>query len=373
MQQALDLAARGRGHVSPNPVVGAIVAIEGRVVGRGWHRRLGGPHAEVEALREAGAQARGATLYVTLEPCNHQGRTPPCAPALVEAGIRRVVAAVADPNPRVAGGGAVWLRAQGVEVVMGVGESQARALNRAFFTWAHAGRPFVTLKAALTLDGRISCHTGHSRWITGEVSRRRVHEERAAHDAILVGVGTMIADDPRLDVRLEGDWRSPRVVVLDSTLRTPPLARAVRGALIYGRGEVRRVALEAAGATVVEVETDARGRPAIGAVLADLAQRGVTSVLVEGGGGVQAAFLATGHVDRVLSFVAPVLVCGEAAPTPLGRIRPASAGDASALPLRDVSIAQSGEDVLIEGFLNMPWQGGSACPDLQTRAAGGTR
>lgn len=440
MTAALHLATRGRGFVSPNPMVGAVVVADGEVVGEGWHPFVGGPHAEIEALRAAGPRARGADLYVTLEPCNHAGRTPPCAPAVAAAGIRRVVVAVADPNPSVAGGGVACLRARGIEVVVGVCEAEARALNRVFFTWAQERRPFVTLKTALTLDGRISTRTGHSRWITSEASRRAVHEERALHDAILVGVGTILADDPRLDVRLEGRFdvhaeghlegpsdgrrdgrfdgrcdgrfdghsdgrrdgrfegrfegrshgcsdgrsdgrsegrfdgrsdgrsdghsdgrfegrlRNPRVVIVDSSLRTPPTARAVAGAWIYVTrpSPDRRVALEGVGATVIQVAPDAAGRPAVTAVLDDLAARGVTSVFVEGGGEVARAFLAADVAHRVLSFVAPVIVGGSAAPTPLGRVR-SDGGDHRWVRLQSVSVAPGGDDLRIEGVLREAW------------------
>lgn len=358
MQHALTLATRGRGHVSPNPLVGAVIVRDGEVVGEGWHAALGGDHAEVAALRAAGARARGADLYVTLEPCNHHGRTPPCTDALVAAGVRRVVMAVRDPNPRVSGGGADALEARGVEVHAGLLEEEARALNRVFFTWAQARRPFVTLKTALTLDGRIACHTGQSRWITGEAARRRVHEERAAHDAILVGVGTVLADDPRLNARLDVPARDPRVVILDSTLRTPPEARAVAGALVYCRDAHLRAALAAVGATVIEVVADDDGRPRVEAVLTDLAERGITSVLVEGGGRVQRAFLGADRVDRVLSFIAPVIVGGVSAPTPLGRWEPEDAPvrEQSMRPLQGVSVSRVGDDVLVEGTLQECWR-----------------
>lgn len=369
MTAALCLAARGRGFVSPNPLVGAVVVADGEVVGEGWHACVGGPHAEVEALRAAGDRARGAVLYVTLEPCNHVGRTPPCAPAVAAAGIRRVVAAVADPNPRVAGGGAAFLRARGIDVVMGICEAEARALNRVFFTWALERRPFVTLKTALTLDGRIGCRTGHSRWITGELSRQQVHEERALHDAILVGVGTVLTDDPRLDVRLDGQFRNPRVVIVDSSLRTPPASRVVAGAWIYVTrpSSERRIALEAAGATVIEVSSDAAGRPALPSVLGDLAARGVTSVLVEGGGAVHHAFLAADAVHRVLSFVAPAIVGGTDAPTPLGRIV-GGGGDGLHVRLQSLSVTLSGDDVRIEGVLRDAWNPSSDPSPASTQA-----
>jgi diaminohydroxyphosphoribosylaminopyrimidine deaminase/5-amino-6-(5-phosphoribosylamino)uracil reductase len=352
MERALELAARGRGHVSPNPMVGAVVVdVEGRVVGEGWHRRLGGGHAEVEALKEAGGRASGATVYVTLEPCNHYGRTPPCTAALLDAGVARVVAATRDPNPRVAGAGLDALRAAGLEVASGVAEEAARRLNASFFTWALRGRPRVTLKTAISLDGRIACRTGHSQWITGPAARRRVHLERAEHDAILVGVGTILADDPRLDVRLDGEWRSPRRVILDSRGRTPPAARALPGALLYCTGAGRT------DAEWVTVAADPEGRPRLDAVLADLGARSVTSLLVEGGGRVAASFLSAGLVDRLLAFVAPRVITGREAPGALGVPIAASRAEPPTVGafMGGIRVERLEEDILIEGILQEVW------------------
>lgn len=357
MQRALELARRGRGHVSPNPMVGAVIVACGRVVGEGWHRRLGSAHAEVEALLQARERARGATMYVTMEPCNHEGRTPPCTAQLLAAGIRRVVAACADPNPQVTGGGFALLRAAGVVVERGVCEKEARELNRTFFTWALRHRPFVTLKMALTADGRLACHTGHSRWISGEASRRRGHEERALHDAILVGVGTVLADNPRLDVRLDGEHRSGRRVVLDSRLRTPPDAHVVPGALILTLDDHAAGPLRAAGAEVVRVEGT---RPAEGpsqvslhASMKELWERSITSMLVEGGGRVHASFLRHKLVDRVLSFVAPKVVGGRHAPTGLGVAGSQAPGES--VHLQSFSLHECGDDLLLEGTLQEVW------------------
>lgn len=356
MNRALELAARGQGQVSPNPMVGAVIVRDGEIVGEGWHRRLGAAHAEIEALDMAGGRARGADMYVSLEPCNHHGRTPPCAPSLLAAGLRRVVAAVRDPNPRVTGGGLAWLEAHGMEVEAGLCAEEGRALNRAFFTWSEQGRPFVTLKTALTLDGRIACRTGHSQWITGDESRRRVHQERAQHDAILVGVGTVLADDPRLDVRLDGDHRSPRRIVLDSRLRTPAQARMLADGpppIIFTTLRAtaeRRSLLSEAGADIVVVEAPFSGEDGgvpIAAVLAELARRSYTSVFVEGGGTVAASFLRAGLVDRMLSFISPLVLTGREAPTSLGRVL---GGETPTRPLQRVTVRQSGDDLCIEGF-----------------------
>ncbi|MBM3464963.1 MAG: bifunctional diaminohydroxyphosphoribosylaminopyrimidine deaminase/5-amino-6-(5-phosphoribosylamino)uracil reductase RibD [Armatimonadetes bacterium] len=291
MRRALELAARALGDTSPNPVVGAVLVRDGEIVGDGWHQRAGLPHAEVEALAAAGDRARGATLYVTLEPCNHQGRTPPCTEAVLQAGIARVVAAVADSNP-LARGGLAWLRERGVEVSCGLLEDEARRLNRFFFTWIARRRPFVTLKWAMTLDGRAATASGHSQWITGPEARALVHCERAAHDAVLVGIGTVLADNPRLDARVDGVSKPRLRVVLDPRGRTPADARVLDPSL---------------GPTLVLPTRD------LSEVLRGLAARDVLSVFVEGGPTVHGAFLRAGLVDRVLAFVAPKGVGGRAA------------------------------------------------------------
>src|SRR3954451_1208374 len=221
MPRALELAERGRGHVEPNPLVGAVIVRDGRVVGEGWHQRYGEAHAEVHALAAAGAAARGATLYVTLEPCCHHGKTPPCTDAVLRAGVGRVVASMLDPNPLVAGKGAERLRAAGVAVEIGVGEAEARRLNAPYLKLLRTGRPYVHLKWAMTLDGKICTRTGDSKWISNEASRRRVHELRGRVDAILVGVGTALADDPQLTARPRGPRTATRIV-LDSRGRLPP-------------------------------------------------------------------------------------------------------------------------------------------------------
>ena len=319
LARALRLAARGRARVAPNPMVGAVVVRDGAVIGEGWHRRAGGAHAEVEALARAGPAARGATLCVTLEPCNHQGRTPPCTDALLAAGVARVVACHRDPNPAVAGGGFARLREAGVEVVSGLLVEEAVRLNLRFLVPAVLGRPLVTLKWAMSLDGKIATAGGDSRWISSTPGRRWALGLREEHDAILVGSGTVLADDPRLDRRL-GRAPGPILrVVLDRRLRLPPGARllAVEGpVLVYtaaGPPAGPRRELAARGAEVVELaEVEPR------AVLADLARRGVGSLLVEGGGEVAAAFVAAGLYDQVAALVAPLLVAGRQAPGPLG-------------------------------------------------------
>jgi diaminohydroxyphosphoribosylaminopyrimidine deaminase/5-amino-6-(5-phosphoribosylamino)uracil reductase len=318
MRRAFELASRGRFGASPNPMVGAVVLDQdGRVVGEGYHARCGGPHAEVVALREAGERARGGSLYVTLEPCAHHGRTPPCVDAILSAGIRRVVAAMREPNPN-AGGGLDRLRAEGVDAGIGGDSDRARALNRRWLTWVHERRPWVTLKAAVSLDGRIATRTGQSKWITGEAARRRSLELREEHDAIVVGVGTVLADDPLLTRRLglnprEGWTR----IVLDSRLRTPTAAQVVQTdpeqTLVAHTPEAapaERRRLAAAGVQLLEVAAGADGRVELHQLLEQLARREVAALLVEGGSAVHGAFADAGLVDEAVFFVAPLLIGG---------------------------------------------------------------
>lgn len=328
LRRALQLAERGRGHTHPNPLVGAVLVKDGRIVGEGYHPRAGEPHAEVFALRQAGGEARGATLYVSLEPCNHHGRTPPCSLALLEAGVGRVVAAARDPNPK-AQGGLERLRAAGVAVEVGLLEAEARAQNEVFFHALRQRRPFVLWKAALSLDGRVATRSGHAAWVSNALSRRVAQGYCQCLPAVLVGVGTVLADDPQLTVR-EPDFRAfphlleppplrdPLKVVLDTEARTPPEARlfapgprgeSARVALLVGAGApaARIQALERRGATVVELPREG-GRVSLEAALAWLWEQGVDGVLLEGGPTLAGALLRKGWVDRVALFLAPKLV-----------------------------------------------------------------
>jgi diaminohydroxyphosphoribosylaminopyrimidine deaminase/5-amino-6-(5-phosphoribosylamino)uracil reductase len=320
MRSACGLARRGLGTAWPNPAVGCVLVNEGRVVGRGWTQPGGRPHAETEALLRAGARARGATAYVSLEPCCHRGETPPCAGALAAAGVRRVVAAIVDPDPRVSGGGIAWLRAAGIAVETGLCADVAAEINAGFFSRVRRGRPLVTLKLATTLDGRIAMASGESRWITGTAARARAHLLRARHDAVMVGIGTVLADDPQLTCRLDGlGARSPVRIVLDRQLRTPPTARLLAG---VGAAPVwlvaaaaadrnRRRMLEANGAKVIEVAEAGDDGLALAAVLAALAARGITRLLVEGGARLAAGLLKARLVDRLAWFHAPRLIGGD--------------------------------------------------------------
>jgi len=330
MRRALRLAARGSGWTSPNPMVGAVVVRNGRIVGEGYHRRVGGAHAEVNALRQAGEAARGATLYVTLEPCNHHGRTPPCTEAVLAAGIRRVVVGMKDPNPRVSGGGLEKLRSEGVDVMAGVLEEECRALNQPFLKWASRGVPHVTLKAAATLDGRIAARTGDARWVSNEKSRRYTHRLRHWLDAILVGVGTVLADDPLLTARLPGSpCRQPLRIVLDGGLRLPESSQLVRTAaeapVLAVCGEDapkdKRRRLEDLGVEVLPVPRAESGCD-LAALLRELGNRSVTSLLVEGGARVHGSFLDRGLADALALFLAPkILGDAEGVPVFRGRAR----------------------------------------------------
>jgi diaminohydroxyphosphoribosylaminopyrimidine deaminase/5-amino-6-(5-phosphoribosylamino)uracil reductase len=323
MKMAMGLAERGRGATRPNPVVGAVVVRDGRVLARGYHHQAGADHGEIDALRKLDFEARGATLYVTLEPCNHEGRTGPCAPQVRASGVRRVVVGFRDPNPRVRGGGIALLRRAGLRVDVGCLEAECEAQNRAFVRWATEGRPWITLKVAATLDGFIAPPkaTGKVNWITGPGARQLAHELRVAHDAILVGAGTVLADDPQLTARgVPGASPDrPLRVILDGRLRTPPGAKLLKtggtAPLVIGAhgrradpalgARIRR--LERAGAQVLLLPAGADGHIPLPRVLSALAEREVQSVLVEGGSHVLGAFIAARLVDSVAWFLAPRL------------------------------------------------------------------
>ncbi|MBI3078495.1 MAG: bifunctional diaminohydroxyphosphoribosylaminopyrimidine deaminase/5-amino-6-(5-phosphoribosylamino)uracil reductase RibD [Deltaproteobacteria bacterium] len=357
MRQALRLARRARGDTSPNPMVGAVLVREGAVVGAAYHRRAGEPHAEVHALAEAGARARGATLYVTLEPCAHHGRTPPCAEAILRAGVDRVVVGMVDPNPLVAGRGLAQLRAAGAAVTTGVLEDACQALNEAFCKFITTGRPFVILKGAASLDGKIATRTRDSKWITGEAARRYVHMLRREVDAILVGIGTIEADDPLLTPR--GVGRRSRTlyrVVADSRLRIAPGARVLAPAPACVTIVAPTVAappekvalLEARGVRVLRVPGDG-GRVDLPALVAELGKLPVVSLLIEGGGEINAEALRAGLVDKLLLFLAPKLIGGRQAVGLLGGEGPARVEEA--LGVQRLRVRRFGDDILLEGYL----------------------
>lgn len=335
MRRALRLARQGVGRTQPNPPVGAVVVKQGQVVGQGFHRRAGLPHAEVEALNAAGRHARGATLYVTLEPCAHHGRTPPCTEAIVAAGIHRVVVGVRDPNPHVQGGGIDVLRACGLVVDEGVEEKRCAELLSPFRKFVLTGLPWVTLKLAASLDGRIATATGESRWITTERSRAYVHRLRDEHDAVLVGAGTVRADDPDLTCR-RPRGRNPLRVVLDGRLRSPLQARVFQTSvaptwvLTSARAPKRKIAELRARGVDVTVLGNAE-QLAWPEVLRELGRRGLLSVLVEGGASVAAQALAAQGVDRLLVFLAPLLIGGDGLPV-VGHLRVRHLAEAIRLP-----------------------------------------
>lgn len=326
LARAVDLARRGIGRVTPNPNVGAVVVRDDVVVGEGWHEEYGGPHAEVNALRAAGEAARGATLYVSLEPCAHHGKTPPCTEAIVEAGIARVVVASDDPSEKASGRGLGNLRDEGIDVVVADGEiaTRARLDNQAFRKHARTGRPWVLFKSAMTLDGKVATPTGDSKWISSETSRHLAHRWRAAVDAVAVGVGTAIADDPQLTARIDGVARQPRRIVFDSTARLPldsqllGAAREVPLTVVVSRAANRNDlhALEAAGAEVI-IASGQHEPARVRSALAQLGDQGISAILLEGGPHLAGAFFDAGEIDEVRLFLAPLLVGGRAARDPL--------------------------------------------------------
>ncbi len=327
LERAVELAARGRGRVSPNPLVGAVIVKDGRTIGEGWHTAYGEPHAEREALAACTEDPRGATLYVSLEPCCHHGKTPPCTDAILEAGISRVVVASDDPTTKAAGRGLGILRDEGVDVGVADGALAARArlLNQAFRKHARTGRPWVLFKSAMTLDGKVATRTGDSKWISGEESRALAHRWRSEVDAVVVGIGTALADDPQLTARVDGVYRQPRRIVFDSEARLPLDCALVRGmrdglglTVVVSRAAPRASAdaLEAAGADVI-VATGENEPARVRNALSQLGNAGLTSILLEGGPHLAGAFLDAGDVDEVRLFLAPVLVGGANARDPL--------------------------------------------------------
>lgn len=358
MRCALTLAEKSRGRTSPNPLVGAVIVRENRIVGEGYHKKAGEAHAEINALKQAGDLARGATLYVTLEPCCHWGRTQPCTKAIIRSGIANVYVALEDPNPRVAGNGNRELSDAGIHVNVGLCEPEARRLNEVYLKYTTTKQPFVTLKAACSLDGKIAAASGDSQWITSQASRTKGHEIRDQVDAILVGIETVLHDNPSLTTRLPGRrGKNPIRMVIDSHGRTPPTAKIFNsddgaGAIIAvtERAGARNLAnLKAVGAEILTVQEN-DGRVCMEALVNELGRRRITSVLIEGGAEINASALKAGIVDKVVFFIAPKLIGGKTAPGAVG-------GDgiqclSEAYTLRDLTVTPINGDFLIEGYLN---------------------
>jgi diaminohydroxyphosphoribosylaminopyrimidine deaminase/5-amino-6-(5-phosphoribosylamino)uracil reductase len=356
MKKALRLASKGAGRTSPNPMVGAVVVRDNEVVGEGYHRFVGGPHAEVNAIEAAGDRTPGAVLYVTLEPCNHQGRTPPCTRSILDAGIARVVVGMNDPNPRVCGGGADHLRQRGIVVDSGALERECRLLNQPFIKHVSTGLPYVTVKAATTLDGRIATSSGHSQWISNEQSRRHAHQLRCNLDGILVGIETALSDDPLLTARLPGrrNCRQPVRILLDSRLRIPMNSRLVRTArevpfwiaCSLEADEKKERKLAEAGVNILRLPAKNHRIDLVG-LLRELGKRQITSLLVEGGASVLGALIEEGLADDFCFFYAPKIL-GDPEGIPLVRGRPREKMT-EALPVYDVKVRRFGADVMLTG------------------------
>jgi diaminohydroxyphosphoribosylaminopyrimidine deaminase/5-amino-6-(5-phosphoribosylamino)uracil reductase len=356
MKKALTLAKKGQGYTSPNPMVGAVIVKDGEVKGKGYHQAVGQAHAEVNAIEDAGAQSKGATLYVNLEPCNHTGRTPPCTRKILEAGIKRVVVAVEDPNP-IAGGGCVFLKQRGIEVLTGICENQAKKLNEAFLKYVNTKSPFVTIKCAATLDGRIATRTGDSRWVTGEKSRRYVHRLRHAVDAILVGIGTIHADNPNLTTRLGSKkGADPVRIVLDTHLSISPDARILKldsnsdTILITGKAvseDKRKKVVKKGVRQIVQPVKD--GQIDLKRLMIHLGSMGINSLLVEGGSRVMASAFRSGIVDKALFFYAPKISGGDDG-IPICR-GPGPLRMKDCIRLKNIRVRRFDDDVMIEAYI----------------------
>ncbi|WP_099362662.1 bifunctional diaminohydroxyphosphoribosylaminopyrimidine deaminase/5-amino-6-(5-phosphoribosylamino)uracil reductase RibD [Fredinandcohnia onubensis] len=351
MNLAINVAKAGVGQTTPNPVVGAVIVNDGRVVGIGAHLKAGEPHAEVHAIRMAGERAQNATAYVTLEPCSHHGKTPPCADLLITNKVKRVVVATTDPNPLVAGKGIAKLKAAGIEVEVGVCKEQADALNAVFFHYLDKKRPYVTLKSATTLDGKIATVTGESKWITGEAARQDVHLYRSIHDAILVGVNTVLMDNPSLTTRLpNGTGKNPIRVILDSKLRTPLESQIVNDGKaetwIIVSNQVNQEKMnefsEKKSVRIIQLQ---EANLSINTMLTRLGEEGISSIFVEGGAEVNGSFLKEKAINQVIVYLAPKLFGGKQAPTAIGGSGIESIDDSLQLTIK--SVEQLGEDVKI--------------------------
>lgn len=349
MGLAINLAKATTGQTSPNPHVGAVLVKDHQIVGMGAHLKAGEPHAEVHAIRMAGDKAKGATLYVTLEPCSHFGKTPPCSNLVIEAGIKKVFVASLDPNPLVGGAGIKKMLAAGIEVEVGVMKDEAEALNKVFFHYINTGLPFVTLKTAISLDGKIATVAGESQWITSVESRKDVHQFRHTHDAILVGVNTVIKDNPSLTARLEGGAKNPIRIILDTRLRTPPESAVINDqqaqTIIVTGAEVDSTRVKQFSAKGIEIIKLATPEIIIPDMLKKLGERGISSVYVEGGAEVHGSFLKEKAFQQVITYIAPKLIGGKSAPAAFGGEGIAHLEDTVSLDIKDVK--KIGQDIRI--------------------------
>ena len=355
MKRALQLARRRKGWTSPNPCVGAVVVKSGQIVGEAVHPAHGQPHAEPLALAAAGTKARGATVYVNLEPCCHVGATPSCADALIAAGVKHVVAAIRDPNPKVSGRGFAKLKRAGIAADCGLLEVEARRLNQDFIKHVTTGLPFVTLKLAMSLDGKISTRTGESKWITGEQARRHAHRLRHEHDAVMIGINTALADDPELTCRLPGKHKQPTRIIVDSRARLPLEARCISSSaptMVAVSERARPAQLRSLSQAGVETITAGDERVDLTDLMTLLGERRMTSVLIEGGGTLAAAALEAGIVDKVVLFIAPMLIGGAEAISAIGGVGVKRLTEA--WRMTDLRVRRTGEDWMIEGYVHRP-------------------
>jgi len=362
MRRTLELAARGSGSTSPNPLVGAVIVKAGEIIGEGWHEKAGEPHAEINAIMNSKVPVEGSTIYVNLEPCSHFGRTPPCAAELVKRRFKRVVMAMEDPNPLVAGRGIKLMRDSGIQVDVGLNRIDALKLNDIFIKYITRRTPFVLLKAAMTLDGKTATKSGDSKWISGELSREYVHHLRNRYSSILVGLNTVVNDNPELTTRLEGViTRNPVRIIVASKGRIPADAKVLaidenRRTIVVSTGDIteeKAMYLKNKGAEII-ITDKKEGKTDIRQLMEELKKKGIDSLMVEGGGTVAAAFLEEGLVDKVAFFIAPVIIGGKGAPTPV-------MGDGADIikdgfRLKYQSVTTFDQDVLIEGYINVPWE-----------------
>lgn len=354
MAHALQLALRGAGHTRPNPMVGAVLVKDGRIIGEGWHKQYGGPHAEVNAFASATEDPEGATLYVSLEPCSHYGKTPPCADLIIRKKVARVVAALEDPNPLVSGRGFRKLRANGIRVTVGVLAEESRHINDVFLTYVTRKRPFVLYKAAMSLDGKIACHTGESQWISSEKSREEVQRLRGILSGIMVGAGTVIADNPRLTCRME-EYENPARIIVDGKLRVPVESRIFHET---GRNIIlttsmadmeKKKALEDLGVEMIEADSEEPGKVDLKSAMLALGIKGIDGILLEGGPTLAASALAAGIIDAVRFYIAQKIIGGKEAPSPFAGVGAAHMNEV--VPLTDAVYGTSGDDLWIQAYI----------------------